>query len=74
MTVECAHSDRIWACGIRLSEEDRHNILKWIGQNLLGFALMEVRDSLPGEKTMGKIAEKYGVTVAELKGGSRKEG
>ena len=46
MTVECAHSDRIWACGIRLNEEDRHNILKWIGQNLLGFALMEVRDSL----------------------------
>ena len=44
--VECAHSDVIWACGIRLNENDRFDIDKWKGQNLLGFTLMEVRTTL----------------------------
>ena len=44
--VECAHSDRIWACGIRLTEPERFDIDKWTGKNLLGFALMEVRREL----------------------------
>lgn len=41
--VECAHSDKIWACGIRLNESERFDASKWQGQNILGFALMEVR-------------------------------
>ena len=41
--VECAHSDTIWACGIRLNEDERFDASKWRGQNILGFALMEVR-------------------------------
>lgn len=41
--VECAHSDKIWACGIRLNESERFDATKWTGQNILGFALMEVR-------------------------------
>ena len=41
--VECAHSDKIWACGIRLNEPERFDASKWQGQNILGFALMEVR-------------------------------
>lgn len=44
--VECAHSDIIWACGIRLTEDERFDITKWRGQNLLGFALMKVREAL----------------------------
>ena len=44
--VECAHSDRIWACGIRLNDEKRFDASQWRGQNILGFALMEVRSSL----------------------------
>ena len=44
--MECAHSDTIWACGIRLNEEERFDAAKWRGQNLLGFALMEVREML----------------------------
>lgn len=44
--VECAHSDRIWACGIRLNESERFDAAKWTGQNILGFALMEVRRML----------------------------
>ena len=48
--MECAHSDTIWACGIRLNEEDRFDAAKWRGQNLLGFALMEVRAMLRSVK------------------------
>jgi len=44
--VECAHSDKIWACGIRLNESKRFDATKWTGQNILGFALMEVRSML----------------------------
>lgn len=44
--VEASPYDAIW--GIRLSadSQDAQNPLKWRGQNLLGFALMEVRDEL----------------------------
>ena len=48
--VECAHSDVIWACGIRLNEKERLDISKWKGQNLLGFTLMEVREVLSGKE------------------------
>lgn len=41
--VECAHTDRIWACGKRIDETDRLDASKWSGQNILGFSLMEVR-------------------------------
>lgn len=44
--VEASPYDAIW--GIKMDESDAgaHNPLKWRGQNLLGFALMEVRDAL----------------------------
>lgn len=44
--VECAHKDVIWACGIRLNEDERFDISKWRGKNILGFTLMEVREAL----------------------------
>lgn len=44
--VECAYKDTIWACGIRLHETDRHDMSKWRGQNLLGFTLMKVRETI----------------------------
>lgn len=49
--VECAHKDIIWACGIRLTEEERYDISKWRGQNILGFVLMEVREALRQSRT-----------------------
>ena len=48
--VECAGSDKIWACGVHIDNEDRKNITKWKGQNILGFALMEVRKELKSQK------------------------
>ena len=44
--VECARSDTTWACGIRLSENERFDTAKWRGQNMLGFSLMKVRELL----------------------------
>ena len=44
--VECAHGDVIWACGIRLNEDERFDMSKWRGKNILGFTLMEVREAL----------------------------
>ena len=44
--VECAHSDTIWACGKSLNEPARFDASKWTGQNILGFSIMEVRDTL----------------------------
>jgi len=41
--VECSESDIIWACGISLYDKNRFDVEQWVGQNILGFALMEVR-------------------------------
>ena len=44
--VECAGSDKIWACGIRLNDDRRFDAANWDGQNILGFVLMEVRSRI----------------------------
>lgn len=49
MLAECAFSDRIWAIGLTMQDVNRMNIEKWRGQNLLGFALMQVRKKLSDE-------------------------
>ncbi len=56
--VEASPYDAIW--GIRMSEDNENatNPTKWQGQNLLGFALMEVRDELRRVWTNAKICEK----------------
>ena len=44
--VEASPYDNIWGIRLSASSPDAQNPLKWRGQNLLGFALMEVRDEL----------------------------
>ena len=44
--AECAVKDRIWGIGLSMSDPDRMNREKWQGQNLLGYALMMVREQL----------------------------
>lgn len=44
--AECAVQDRIWGIGLSMTDPDRYNIDLWKGQNLLGYALMLVRDEL----------------------------
>jgi ribA/ribD-fused uncharacterized protein len=42
--VEASPADKIWGIGLTESNPDASDPSKWLGQNLLGFALMEVRD------------------------------
>ncbi len=44
--VEASPVDTIWGIGLPADSKDIDNIYAWPGQNLLGFALMEVRDFL----------------------------
>jgi ribA/ribD-fused uncharacterized protein len=44
--VEASPMDRIWGIGMAKTNPDVENPTKWKGENLLGFALMEVRDEL----------------------------
>lgn len=47
--MECAHLDKAWACGRGLDEEERFDASLWSGSNILGFALMEVRNMIRSE-------------------------
>lgn len=47
--VECAYNDLNWACGWHLHDDERKYISKWRGKNLLGFALMAVREQIRAE-------------------------
>lgn len=44
--VEASPYDKIWGIGMLESNKNINNPLLWNGENLLGFALMEVRDLL----------------------------
>jgi len=43
--VEASPYDRIWGIGLNPTEAKKVSPDQWIGQNLLGKALMEIRDS-----------------------------
>ena len=47
--VEASPYDRIWGVGLAVEDPRIVNEKNWRGQNLLGKALMEVRDQLKGE-------------------------
>lgn len=49
--VEASPVDKIWGIGLATDHNDAQNPKKWKGENLLGFALMEVRDQLQKELT-----------------------
>ena len=44
--AECAVKDRIWGVGLSMHDLNRLDRAKWRGQNLLGYALMMVRERL----------------------------
>lgn len=47
--VEASPVDKIWGVGLAQDDERILNPLQWQGLNLLGFALMQVRDRLNGK-------------------------
>lgn len=44
--AECAVQDKIWGIGLSMKDPNRLDIDKWKGQNLLGYALMLVRNKV----------------------------
>ncbi len=44
--AECAVRDCIWGIGLSMTDPKRLEMEKWRGKNLLGFALMMVRDEI----------------------------
>ena len=50
LLAECAVKDTIWVIGLSMKDEDRFNKYKWKGQNLLGYALMAVREKISIER------------------------
>jgi len=44
--VEASPMDTIWGIGLGKDNEKAQNIAAWRGKNLLGFAVMEVRDEI----------------------------
>lgn len=46
--VEASPYDRIWGIGLKATDEKAKHPATWEGQNLLGFALMDVRTQLRG--------------------------
>ncbi len=44
--VEASPTDKIWGIGLAQDSKEAANPLQWKGTNLLGFALMEVREIL----------------------------
>ena len=62
--VEASPRDCIWGIGMGKGNPDSRNPEKWRGENLLGFALMEVRDLLkenitltPAEQIVAELAQ-----------------
>ena len=53
--VEASPSDRIWGIGLGKNNPDALDPTKWRGQNLLGFALMNVRDSIAFMDAFGEF-------------------
>lgn len=44
--AECAVKDKIWGIGLSMNDPDRIEVSRWKGKNLLGYALMMVRERL----------------------------
>lgn len=44
--VEASPYDKVWGVGLKRDDIKINNPNKWQGENLLGFALMEVREKL----------------------------
>ncbi len=51
--VEASPYDKIWGVGLDKTDREVRNPEKWKGQNLLGFALTEVRNELLNKKFQG---------------------
>ncbi|MCM1107155.1 MAG: NADAR family protein [Blautia sp.] len=64
--VEASPYDSIWGIKMRETDENSLNPSKWRGQNLLGFALMEVRDEIRRVWNNANICEPVNMTLGDF--------
>jgi ribA/ribD-fused uncharacterized protein len=62
--VEASPLDRVWGIGLTADDERAASPSTWDGANLLGFALMAVRERLVGESLIGG-REKREIVIAD---------
>lgn len=66
--VEASPTDRVWGIGMGKNNPDALDPQKWRGQNLLGFALMNVRDFIAFMDSFGEFdGEEDGENMEETK-------
>lgn len=66
--VEASPTDRVWGIGMGKNNPDALDPQKWRGQNLLGFALMNVRDFIAFMDSFGEFdGEEDGGNMEETK-------
>ena len=70
--AECAVKDCIWGIGLSMKDPDRLNKAKWNGQNLLGYALMMVRERLQQDYSweQRKLGDVVQITMGQSPDGS----
>jgi ribA/ribD-fused uncharacterized protein len=56
--VEASPYDAVWGIRMSANDENATNPMKWRGTNLLGFALMEVRDEIKRVWKNAELCEK----------------
>ena len=64
--VACSQTDKIWTCGVGIADERRRDPKCWLGPNLLGFALMEVRSALKESKEVAPEVEPIVVVHGDI--------
>ncbi len=63
--IEASPYDQVWGIGLSQDSPEAHNPALWHGENLLGFALMEVRDDLRS-RILSENAEKLATPFGEI--------
>lgn len=53
--AECAVKDCIWGIGLSMTDDNRFEMSKWRGQNLLGYSLMMVREKITNRLQNGGL-------------------
>lgn len=64
--IEASPWDRVWGVGLEKTDPAVRNPRQWRGQNLLGFALMEVRDFLSSADALAEFARSAPVQDAPI--------
>jgi len=69
--AEATRNDSIWGIGINVDDPRVQDQRQWRGRNVLGFALMRVREHLRSQRTTGVAAPRHPASVDDAGTGQR---